>query len=159
MVLSFGYQARRVERHHIWLPYFAAKAGMDRLAVVYAGELARWGIETSIIVQVPSRVAQNHFAHAGIAPIIRHGQQNTKQDLMRVFTQIKSRDALHLAPDADISKVADAVLVNAPFGRNDRSVHIDQRRTVRKSSMQCRIRFVPASTSNRTRDLCTQPQE
>ncbi len=30
--------------------YFAAKAGMDSLAVSYAGELARFGIETSIIV-------------------------------------------------------------------------------------------------------------
>lgn len=31
-------------------PYFAAKAAMDALAVSYAGELARWGVETSIIV-------------------------------------------------------------------------------------------------------------
>ena len=31
-------------------PYFAAKAAMDSLAVSYAGELARWGIETSIVV-------------------------------------------------------------------------------------------------------------
>src|ERR1700719_3263576 len=31
-------------------PYFAAKAGMDALAVIYARELTRWGIETSIIV-------------------------------------------------------------------------------------------------------------
>ena len=31
-------------------PYFAAKAGMDALAVVYARELTRWGIETTIIV-------------------------------------------------------------------------------------------------------------
>jgi NAD(P)-dependent dehydrogenase (short-subunit alcohol dehydrogenase family) len=31
-------------------PYFAAKAAMDALAVSYAGEMARWGIETSIIV-------------------------------------------------------------------------------------------------------------
>jgi NAD(P)-dependent dehydrogenase (short-subunit alcohol dehydrogenase family) len=30
-------------------PYFAAKAAMDALAVSYAGELARWGIETTII--------------------------------------------------------------------------------------------------------------
>jgi NAD(P)-dependent dehydrogenase (short-subunit alcohol dehydrogenase family) len=29
-------------------PYFAAKAAMDSLAVSYAGELAPWGIETSI---------------------------------------------------------------------------------------------------------------
>ena len=31
-------------------PYFAAKAAMDSLAVSYAGELSRWGIETSIVV-------------------------------------------------------------------------------------------------------------
>lgn len=28
-------------------PYFAAKAGMDAMAVIYARELTRWGIETS----------------------------------------------------------------------------------------------------------------
>jgi NAD(P)-dependent dehydrogenase (short-subunit alcohol dehydrogenase family) len=31
-------------------PYFAAKAAMDALAVSYAGELIRFGIETSIVV-------------------------------------------------------------------------------------------------------------
>jgi NAD(P)-dependent dehydrogenase (short-subunit alcohol dehydrogenase family) len=31
-------------------PYYASKAAMDALAVSYACELARWGIETSIIV-------------------------------------------------------------------------------------------------------------
>src|SRR3712207_5292985 len=31
-------------------PHLAAKAGMDVLAVQYARELARWGIETSIVV-------------------------------------------------------------------------------------------------------------
>ena len=35
-------------------PYFAAKAGMDSLAVSYAGELARFGIETSIIIPARS---------------------------------------------------------------------------------------------------------
>lgn len=37
-------------------PYFAAKAGMDAMAVIYARELTRWGIETSIIV--PGACAQ-----------------------------------------------------------------------------------------------------
>ena len=46
-------------------PYFAAKAAMDRLAVVYAVELARWGIETSIIVPGAFTSGTNHFAHAG----------------------------------------------------------------------------------------------
>jgi NAD(P)-dependent dehydrogenase (short-subunit alcohol dehydrogenase family) len=39
-------------------PYFAAKAGMDALAVVYSRELTRWGIETSIIFPAPSLVAR-----------------------------------------------------------------------------------------------------
>src|ERR1700719_4077190 len=49
-----------------WLaPYFAAKAGMDSLAVSYAGELARFGIETSIIVPGAFTSGTNHFVHAG----------------------------------------------------------------------------------------------
>jgi len=31
-------------------PYFAAKAAMDSLAVTYAAELARWGVESTIVV-------------------------------------------------------------------------------------------------------------
>jgi len=44
-------------------PYFAAKAGMDALAVVYARELTRWGIETSIIIPGAFTGGTNHFAH------------------------------------------------------------------------------------------------
>src|SRR6266436_434002 len=46
-------------------PYFAAKAGMDAMAVQYARELSRWGIETSIIVPGAFTGGTNHFAHAG----------------------------------------------------------------------------------------------
>jgi NAD(P)-dependent dehydrogenase (short-subunit alcohol dehydrogenase family) len=46
-------------------PYFAAKAGMDALAVSYAGELARWNIETTIIVPGAFTSGTNHFANAG----------------------------------------------------------------------------------------------
>ena len=46
-------------------PYFAAKAGMDALAVLYARELARWGIETSIVVPGAFTKGTNHFAHSG----------------------------------------------------------------------------------------------
>ena len=45
-------------------PYFAAKAGMDAVAVSYAGELARWNIETSIIVPGAFTSGTNHFANA-----------------------------------------------------------------------------------------------
>jgi hypothetical protein len=39
---------------------------MDALAVLYAGELALWGIETSIIVPGAFTKGTNHFAHAGV---------------------------------------------------------------------------------------------
>src|SRR6202012_1372957 len=41
-------------------PYFAAKAGMDALAVAYARELTRWGIETSIVVPGVFTGGTNH---------------------------------------------------------------------------------------------------
>lgn len=46
-------------------PYFAAKAAMNSLAVSYASELTRWGIETSIIVPGAFTKGTNHFAHSG----------------------------------------------------------------------------------------------
>jgi NAD(P)-dependent dehydrogenase (short-subunit alcohol dehydrogenase family) len=46
-------------------PYFAAKAAMDALAVSYASELARWGIETSIIMPGAFTSGTNHFKNAG----------------------------------------------------------------------------------------------
>jgi NAD(P)-dependent dehydrogenase (short-subunit alcohol dehydrogenase family) len=46
-------------------PYFAAKAAMDALAISYACELARWGVETSIIVPGSFTTGTNHFARAG----------------------------------------------------------------------------------------------
>jgi hypothetical protein len=38
---------------------------MDSLAVSYSTELARWGIETSIIVPGAFTKGTNHFAHSG----------------------------------------------------------------------------------------------
>jgi NAD(P)-dependent dehydrogenase (short-subunit alcohol dehydrogenase family) len=46
-------------------PYFAAKAAEDSLAVSYAAELARFGIDTTIIVPGSFTTGTNHFAHAG----------------------------------------------------------------------------------------------
>src|SRR5882724_9701855 len=46
-------------------PYFAAKAGMDAMAVIYARELTRWGIETSIVLPGAFTGGTNHFAHSG----------------------------------------------------------------------------------------------
>jgi NAD(P)-dependent dehydrogenase (short-subunit alcohol dehydrogenase family) len=45
--------------------YFAVKAAMDALAVSYAAELNRWGIETSIIIPGAFTSGTNHFSRAG----------------------------------------------------------------------------------------------
>jgi NAD(P)-dependent dehydrogenase (short-subunit alcohol dehydrogenase family) len=46
-------------------PYFAAKAAEDALAVSYAAELARFGIDTTIIVPGAFPTGTNHYADAG----------------------------------------------------------------------------------------------
>ena len=46
-------------------PYFAAKAGMDQIAVCYARELAPLGIETAILVPGAYTKGTNHFPNAG----------------------------------------------------------------------------------------------
>src|ERR1700733_122986 len=46
-------------------PYFAAKAAEDALAISYASELARFGIDTTIIVPGAFTTGTNHYAHAG----------------------------------------------------------------------------------------------
>jgi hypothetical protein len=38
---------------------------MDSLAVLYARELSRWGIETTIVVPGAFTKGTNHFAHSG----------------------------------------------------------------------------------------------
>lgn len=55
-------------------PYFAAKAGMDQVAVSYARELAPFGIETAIIVPGAYTKGTNHFLHAG------HPVDKTRED-------------------------------------------------------------------------------
>ncbi len=42
-----------------------SKAAMDAIAVSYAGELVRFGIDTSIVVPGVYTMGTHHFAHAG----------------------------------------------------------------------------------------------
>src|SRR3954466_8605194 len=81
-------------------PYFAAKAGMDALAVVYARELTRWGIETTIIVPGATTGGTNHFAHSGSpADKVRAAEyedgpyKDFAEDIMKGFKSIVPADA------------------------------------------------------------------
>jgi NAD(P)-dependent dehydrogenase (short-subunit alcohol dehydrogenase family) len=108
-------------------PYFAAKAGMDALAVVYARELTRWGIETSIIVPGAFTGGTNHFAHAGspadkarVAEYEAGPYEGFADEVLKGFSSI-------VPPDADVSAVAEAIarVVDTPFGKRPFRVHVD----------------------------------
>jgi NAD(P)-dependent dehydrogenase (short-subunit alcohol dehydrogenase family) len=108
-------------------PYFAAKAGMDAIAVIYARELTRWGIETSIVVPGAFTGGTNHFAHSGrpadkarVAEYEAGPYKGFADDVMTGFASI-------VPADADASAVAEAIvkIVDTPFGKRPFRVHID----------------------------------
>jgi hypothetical protein len=88
--------------------YFAANAGMDALAVIYARELTRWGIETSIIVPGAFTGGTNHFAHAGspadkarLAEYDAGPYAGIEEQIMKGFASIVPADA-HVASVAGV---------------------------------------------------------
>ena len=108
-------------------PYFAAKAAMDSLAVSYSRELARWGIETSIIVPGAFTKGTNHFAHAGHPADEARLAEYEAGPYAGFGEQVQKAFAAIVPEDADVTKVADAIVdvVSAPFGTRPFRVHID----------------------------------
>ncbi|MDQ4054697.1 MAG: SDR family oxidoreductase [Actinomycetota bacterium] len=107
-------------------PYFAAKAGMDALAVSYAAELARFGIETSIVVPGSFTTGTRHFVNAGHAEdtAIAAAYDEEYAGLMDTVSQRLA----DLAPsDQDPAGVSRAILrlVDTPKGKRAFRVHID----------------------------------
>jgi NAD(P)-dependent dehydrogenase (short-subunit alcohol dehydrogenase family) len=108
-------------------PYFASKAGMDALAVSYAGELARWGIETTIIVPGSFRKGTNHYAHSGRPADIARADEYAKGPTADI-TEIALKGLAGLEPlDADPQGVADLIVrvVNTPLGMRPFRAHFD----------------------------------
>ena len=100
-------------------PYFAAKAAMDSLAVSYAGELARWGIETTIIVPGAFTKGTNHFARSGRPVDEARAAEYDKGPYKGLPQSIQKALASLEPPDADPSAVAReiAAIVAMPFGK------------------------------------------
>ena len=108
-------------------PYFAAKAAMDSLAVSYASELSRWGIETAIIVPGAFTKGTNHFAHSGSPADKARADEYSEGPYAGVPEQaLKGLAALEPA-DADAGTVADAIVrvVGMPFGTRPFRTHVD----------------------------------
>ena len=107
-------------------PYFAAKAAEDALAVSYAAELARFGIDTTIVVPGAFTAGTNHFAHAGYA---------AGTDVVAAYDeryagltdQVAERLAQLTPADADPGAVAREIarVVDLPKGERPFRVHVD----------------------------------
>jgi NAD(P)-dependent dehydrogenase (short-subunit alcohol dehydrogenase family) len=108
-------------------PYFAAKAAMDSLAVTYAGEVARWGVETSIIVPGAFTKGTNHFLNAG-APADEGRAKEYADGPTASIPGMAMKGLAALEPaDADPVAVARAIVevVDLPHGKRPFRVHID----------------------------------
>ncbi|GAA2451513.1 SDR family oxidoreductase [Actinomadura vinacea] len=107
-------------------PYFAAKAAMDSLAVSYAGELTRWGVETSIIVPGSFTSGTNHFAHSG-RPDDTTVEAEYETRYAGLMDQVATKLAALAPQDARASLVSDEIarIVALPAGQRPYRVHID----------------------------------
>lgn len=110
-------------------PYFAAKAAMDALAVSYAGELIRFGIDTAIVVPGAFTSGTNHFAHAGTPADTRRAA--AYDDTYGALLQdLPARLGTLTPADADAGTVATAIagVVDLPHGERPLRTHVDPAR-------------------------------
>ena len=127
LVLWVGSTSHRGGTPPYLAPYFAAKAAMDAVAVSYAGELAPWGIESTIVVPGAFTQGTNHFAHAGApadkATLAAYESGPTEGLAQRILTNLAGIEP----PDADPASVARAIVavVDTPRGRRPLRVHVD----------------------------------
>jgi NAD(P)-dependent dehydrogenase (short-subunit alcohol dehydrogenase family) len=107
-------------------PYFAAKAGMDALAQSYALELARFGIETTIVVPGAFTHGTNHFAHSG-SPADTAVVAQYEERYAGLMEQVGQKLAELEPAWADVAAVAQAIVdvVGTEKGRRPFRVHID----------------------------------
>ncbi len=108
-------------------PYFAAKAAMDSLAVQYARELARWGIETTIVVPGAFTKGTNHFAHSGSPADTARLAEYEAGPYKGFMSDLPPALAATVPDDADPVGVAERIVaaVDMPFGERPFRIHYD----------------------------------
>jgi NAD(P)-dependent dehydrogenase (short-subunit alcohol dehydrogenase family) len=107
-------------------PYFAAKAAMDSLAVSYAAELVKFGIDTTIVVPGSFTSGTNHFAHAS-KPTDTHRASAYDEEYGELMVQVQPKLGALAPDDADPGTIARAIVdvVDLPAGRRPFRVHLD----------------------------------
>jgi NAD(P)-dependent dehydrogenase (short-subunit alcohol dehydrogenase family) len=107
-------------------PYFAAKAAEDALAVSYAAELARFGIDTTIIVPGAFTTGTNHYSHAA-HPADTAVEHEYDELYAGIMDEIPARQSSMSPPDADPAEVARQITHVVGLGKGQRPfrVHVD----------------------------------
>jgi NAD(P)-dependent dehydrogenase (short-subunit alcohol dehydrogenase family) len=106
-------------------PYASSKAGLDALALSYAGELARWGIETTMIV--PAALGPNHYVRSG-RPADAIRAEEYADGPTADISEIALKGLASLScPETDPQGIARAVteVVDTPFGQRPLRIHFD----------------------------------
>ena len=106
-------------------PYAAAKAAMDSLAVTMSYELARFGIETAIVVPGAFTSGTNHFANAGKPGDAERDAAYARYD--GLMDQVGARLTALMPPHADPRAVAEEIVrvVELPHGKRPARTVID----------------------------------
>ena len=97
-------------------PYAAAKAAMDSIAVTMAYELARFGVETSIVVPGAFTAGTAHFPNAGKPADGATAAAYARSD--GLMDEVGAKLAALMPPEADPQAVADEIarIVALPAG-------------------------------------------
>ena len=129
LVIWIGSSSTRGGHPPFLAPYFAAKAGMDALAESYAAELAKFGVETSIVVPGAYTSGTSHFEHAGVPE-----DQARSGEYDELYGTLRENMASSLAaifPEGhEAGEVADEIakLIAAPAGQRPFRLHVDPSR-------------------------------
>jgi NAD(P)-dependent dehydrogenase (short-subunit alcohol dehydrogenase family) len=137
-------------------PYFAAKAAEDALAVSYAAELTRFGIETTIVVPGSFTSGTNHFANAGRAAD-EYIATAYEAEYAGLVDEVGKKLA-ELAPDdADPSEVARQIVkvVDRPKGSRPFRVYVDPADDGAEDVFRVSDRSVSGSTSGSGSPICS----
>lgn len=106
-------------------PYVAAKAAMDSLAQTMAYEVAKFGIETSIVVPGAFTKGTSHFPNAGRPK--DEATSSAYERIQAIQDEVGERLSALTPPEADPQAVADEVarIVSLPAGSRPARAVID----------------------------------
>jgi NAD(P)-dependent dehydrogenase (short-subunit alcohol dehydrogenase family) len=105
--------------------YASSKAALDALALSYAGELARWGVETTIVV--PGALGPGHYLRSGRPRDAVRAEEYADGPTVDI-SEAALKGLAQLSPrDPDPQRVASAIadVVEMPFGQRPLRIHFD----------------------------------